>query len=148
MIKKIVLFAMSVASRGLSNKTIDLQTKQLRALSCFGYGDISPCPFLGQSKKTNYQYCTKCGCGDKKASWLLKDGKEYSKLDYPVLNCPAKMPGFTNYDPNYVLPETRQRKDQIENFDPENLKLIQVTINGNAENEKIIDDLNKILKNS
>lgn len=148
MIKKIVMYAMSIASRGLANKTIDLPTKQLRALSCFGHGDIKPCPYLKQSGKSPYHYCDKCGCGDKQGTWLLKNGKEYSKLDYPTLNCPMKMPGFTNYDPNFINDDIAQRREQIENFNPEDLKFIQVTINRNEENEKLIDDLNKILENS
>ena len=79
---------------------------------------------------------------------LIKKSEEYSKLDYPVLDCPMKMPGFTNYDPNFNTAETQTRREQIENFDPEKLKFIQVTVNRNEENEKLIDDLNKILENS
>jgi hypothetical protein len=29
---------------------------------------------------------------------LLAEGDEYSKLDYPRLACPLKMPGFSNYE--------------------------------------------------
>lgn len=142
------MYAMSVASRGFKNKTIDVQTKQLRVLSCFGHEEISPCPYLKRSGQSPYHYCDKCGCGDKKGTWLLKNGNEYSKLDYPVLNCPMKMPGFTNYDPNFNTKEIESRRNEIENFEPENLKFIQVTVNRNEENEKMIDDLNKILENS
>ena len=139
---------MAIASRGLSNKSIDLPTKQLRALSCFGFNEIKPCPYLKKSKNSKFFYCGKCGCGDKSTTWLIKDKGDYAKLDYPTLNCPVYMPGFTNYDPNYVTPEIKDRREQIENFDPENLKLIQVTLNQNPLVEKTMDDLNKILKNS
>jgi hypothetical protein len=148
MIKEIVMYAMSIASRGIKNKTVDLQTKQLRALSCFGHGKISPCPYLEKSKRNGQHYCGKCGCGDKDTTALIKESKEYSKLDYPVLNCPAKMPGFTNYDPNFVDDKIKNRKESIQNFDINNLKYIQVTINSNEENEKLIDELNKMLENS
>lgn len=139
---------MSIASRGVLNKSIDTPTKQLRVLSCFGNDDIPKCPYLQKSKTSKYSYCSKCGCGDKNRSWLLKEPMEYAKLDYPVLNCPVKMPGFTNYDPNFVNKDIKDRKEKIENFDPEKLQYIQVTINKNKETEDIMDELNKILKNS
>ena len=28
----------------------------------------------------------------------MAEGDEYSKLDYPRLNCPLQMPGFSNYE--------------------------------------------------
>jgi len=148
MFSKIMSFAMSVASKGLTNKTIDLPTKQLRALSCFGYSDIPPCHHLKKSQSSQYFYCGGCGCGDKQKTWLLKEANQYSKLDYPVLNCPLKMPGFTNYDPNFYTPQSKDRKDKITNFDPENLKYIEVTVNSNPLIDKAMDDLNKIIKNS
>lgn len=148
MLSKIMSFAMSVASKGLTNKTIDLPTKQLRALSCFGYSDISPCHHLKKSQSSHYFYCGGCGCGDKQKTWLLKEPNEYSKLDYPILNCPLKMPGFTNYDPNFYTPQSKDRKDKITNFDSENLKYIEVTVNSNPLIDKAMDDLNKITKNS
>lgn len=128
MFKKMVMFAAALVSRGLSSKKIDLPTKQLRVLSCFGHDNIERCPHLKISKYPNKHYCGKCGCGDKPNTWLLKESSEYSKLDYPILDCPMKMPGFHNYDPNFYTSETRKRKKLIEDFDPENLKYIQVTI--------------------
>ncbi len=139
---------MAIASRGLTNKHIDLPTKQLRTLSCFGTTDIPACPNLHQSKKSKYYYCSGCGCGDKQNTWLLKEPNEYSKLDYPVLNCPLHMPGFTNYDPNYTNPKIKDRKEKIENFNPDGLKYIQVTLNSNSIIDKTMDDINKILENS
>ena len=148
MFQKMVMFAASLASRGTKNTKIDVPTKQLRALSCFGNDEILPCPHLKLSKNKNAHFCGRCGCGDHKHTWLLKDGSEYSKLDYPVLSCPIKMPGFTNYDPNFYSPESRDRKKKIEETDPEKLQFIQVTVGRNPEKEKILEEINKIAGNS
>lgn len=148
MFKKMIMFAASLASRGLDNKKTDKETKQLRALSCFGHEDIIACPFLRNSRTPGKHYCGRCGCGDNKNTWLLKDSTEYSKLDYPVLNCPIQMPGFSNYDPNFYISEIEYRKKQIEDMEPENLQFIQVTIGGDEQKEKIMDSLNKIIDNS
>jgi hypothetical protein len=148
MFKKMVMFAAALASRGVSSKKIDEQTKQLRVLSCFGHGDISQCPHLFLSKNKKNHYCGKCGCGDSKRTWLIKNSNEYSKLDYPRLECPMKMPGFTNYDPNFYTDETKERKKQIEEFDPQNLDLIQITIGTHPLQEKIGEEINKIIEDS
>lgn len=144
------MYAASLASRGVGNKKTDIPTKQLRAISCFGGGPIeNACPFLAVSKTdSSKHFCKKCGCGDKATTWLLKNGEEYSKLDYPVLNCPIKMPGFSNYDPNFYTPETKQRKQQIENLDPEHLNFIEVTIGHSEEKEKLIEEINKVIENT
>lgn len=129
MIKQMVMFAASLASRGIGNKKTDTETKQLRVVSCFGGAGIeTSCPFLKLSSQTGKHYCGRCGCGDKKHTWLIANGDEYSKLDYPVLNCPVHMPGFSNYDPNFVLPEIKDRKQQIEGLNPEDLKTVAITI--------------------
>lgn len=130
MFKKMVMFAASLASRGMSNKKIDTETKQLRVLSCFGNGNILPCPYIQLSKNEKNHYCGHCGCGDHKHTWLIADSNEYSKLDYPKLHCPMKMPGFSNYDPNFYHPNIKERKLQIEESDPLILQSIKVTING------------------
>ena len=127
MFSKMVSFAMALASRGFSDNKIDIPTKQLRVISCFGIDNIPPCEHLRQSASDGKHYCGACKCGDKKHTWLLKSSEEYSKLDYPKLNCPIFMPGFNNYDPN--LKNTR--KEQIESLDPEQIKYVQVTV-GNA----------------
>ena len=57
-----------------------------------------------------------------------------------------QMPGFSNYDPNSQTDKTR--RDQIENFDPEKLSLIQVTVGQSEEKEKLLEEVNKILRNS
>ena len=129
MFKKMVMFAAALASRGIENKKIDLPTKQLRVLSCFGGDGIDQCPYLKLSKNETNHYCGKCGCGDHKHTWLVKNGTSYSKLDYPKLECPLKMPGFSNYDPNFYTTEIKDRKEKIEDYDPEKLSFIEVTIN-------------------
>lgn len=148
MFNKMIMFAASLASRGLKNTKTDIPTKQLRALSCFGHEEIKACPYLRNSSQPGKHYCGKCGCGDKPHTWLIQNSNEYSKLDYPVLNCPVKMPGFSNYDPNFSTIEISFRKQQIENFDPEKLQFIQVTIGGNEEKEKFMNELNKLIDNS
>ena len=66
-----------------------------------------------------------CGCGDKSSTWLISNDKDYSKLDYPKLNCPLKMPGFSNYE---ITPlDTDERKKRIENHDLTQLTKIIVT---------------------
>lgn len=141
-----VLFAISIASRGLNNNKIDEGTKKLRVLSCFGHSDIPPCQHLKKSSKSEYYYCGGCGCGDNENTWLLKKEGEYSKLDYPFLNCPSKLPGFNSYDPNSTI--DKERREKIESFDPENLQYIQVTVGRSEEMEQMVDQIKKIIKNS
>lgn len=150
MFTKMIMFAASLASRGLSNTKTDIPTKQLRILSCFGGGDLSsPCPYLKQSAvDSTKHYCGGCGCGDKPHTWLMAESTDYSKLDYPVLNCPMQMPGFSNYDPNFKPNEIRERKEQIESMPPEVIQTIQVTIGQSEEKEKLISQVNKIIENS
>lgn len=126
-------FAMSMTSRGLSNKKVGKAEKQLRVLSCFGNentgGEMPPCEYLRESVTEGKYYCGGCGCGDKKGTWLVSDGDEYSKLDYPKLNCPLQMPGFTNYQPSTpdeaVDPVTRRY--YLENIDYNEVKNVSVT---------------------
>ena len=138
MFTKIVSLALSVASRGIKNTKIDLETKKLRYISCFGFSEISPCSKIKKSKKSDFFYCGGCGCGDHNHTYLLKNPGDYSKLDYPVLNCPLKMPGFTNYDPNST----------VRIIFPEKLKLIDITISVDKEKEEMLEQINKIIKNS
>lgn len=94
-------FATAIASRGFTDNKVNKPTKQLRVLSCFGNvstgGELIPCEHLKESKTAGKHFCGGCGCGDKSSTWLMANGEEYSKLDYPKLNCPLSMPGFTNY---------------------------------------------------
>jgi len=122
-------FAKSLASRGLKNNKADTATKQLRTLSCFGDksigGHLPRCQHLTKSSHHPGKfYCGGCGCGDRKATWLHANEEEYSKLDYPKLECPLKMPGFTNYE----ISENKEnmRKNIIENYDMK--KLVKITV--------------------
>jgi hypothetical protein len=113
-------FAQAIVSRGVSDTKIDTPIKQLRVLSCFGNGaELPPCQNLKPSETPGKFFCGGCGCGDKPRTWLMGSSEEYSKLDYPKLQCPLKMPGFTNYEPS--LPDEKNepisRKYYIENID-------------------------------
>jgi hypothetical protein len=116
-------FATAIASRGFTDNKVNKPTKQLRVLSCFGNthqgGELIPCEHLKESKTEGKHFCGGCGCGDKPMTWLVAQGEEYSKLDYPKLNCPLNMPGFTNYTPSTPDESTSPitRKFYIENID-------------------------------
>lgn len=145
-------FAMSLTSRGLNEKKINRATKQLRVLSCFGDkhmgGVLPPCEHLKNSKTEGQYYCGGCGCGDKSGTWLVSNGTDYSKLDYPKLNCPITMPGFTNYVPSKpdeaVSPITR--KYFIENINFEDLNKMPVTLPEMPEKmRKMMEEREKML---
>jgi|DEB0MinimDraft_12_1074336.scaffolds.fasta_scaffold00092_3 hypothetical protein len=126
-------FAMAMASRGINNNRIDKKTKQLRVLSCHGKGELPPCEYLRQSKvNPKESFCGGCGCGDRKQTWLVSDGNEYGKLDYPKVSCPLKMPGFTNYEPS--SPDEAKspitRRHYIEQMDMKDVDSVNVTVNG------------------
>ena len=131
----IASFAKSIASRGLTDKKIEEPVKQLRVLSCFGNeqygGTIVACEHLKNSETQGKFFCGGCGCGDKPRTWLIGNSDEYSKLDYPSLNCPLKMPGFTNYEPSTIEEQQapNNRKFAIENVEYMDLQKIQVTTN-------------------
>lgn len=100
-------------SRGVSDKKADPTVKDVRLLSCFGDGHTIPvCPALRPSKTEEGRFfCHDCGCGDKPGKWLNGKEGEYTKIDYPVLLCPRKMPGFSNYEAGN---NSEPRKIQIE----------------------------------
>jgi hypothetical protein len=127
-------FATALTSRGFKNDKVTKPVKQLRVLSCFGNqhngGVLPPCEHLKQSNTEGKHFCGGCGCGDRKGTWLMAEGEEYSKLDYPKLACPLQMPGFTNYKQSSpdeaVSPITRRY--YIENMSYKDVELVQVTI--------------------
>ena len=127
-------FAMSLTSKGLNEKKINRATKQLRVLSCFGdkhlNGAVPPCEHLKESKTDGQYFCGGCGCGDRAGTWLVANGNDYSKLDYPKLNCPITMPGFTNYvaskPDEAISPITR--KYYLENIAFDDLNKMPVTL--------------------
>ena len=140
-------YAKALASRGLNNKKTEPYTKRLRVLSCFGNqhtgGELPPCEHLKNSKTEGKYFCGGCGCGDRKATWLIADGDEYSKLDYPKLSCPLKMPGFSNYEPSEpeesISPITR--RFYIENMSEDD---VNRTIVSDLEVPKeVLEDLEK-----
>ena len=131
-------FAQAIVSRGISDTKIDTPIKQLRVLSCFGNGaELPPCQNLKPSETPGKFFCGGCGCGDKPRTWLMGSSEEYSKLDYPKLQCPLKMPGFTNYENS--LPEEKTepitRKYYIENIDYTEVAKIQVNTHKPPEGE-------------
>lgn len=130
-------FAMALASRGIRGKKINKATKQLRVLSCFGNMDqdgiLPPCEHLGASEAKGGEgknYCKACGCGDRAGTWLISEGEDYSKLDYPQLACPLYMPGFTNYMPSKFEESESPitRKYYIENIDYNEMQNISVSM--------------------
>ncbi len=127
-------FAAAIASRGFSDNKVTKPVKQLRVLSCFGNenmgGVLPPCEHLKQSQTEGKHFCGGCGCGDRKGTWLVAEGDEYSKLDYPKLACPLQMPGFTNYEKS--KPDEGDnpitRRYYIENMSYKDVDLVPVTV--------------------
>lgn len=118
-VQKAKNMAKSYASKGLSGKKADEETVELRNMSCHGLSDIglAPCEFRGTSEENpGRNYCLECGCGDRQATWLnALEKDEYTKLHFPKVSCPLKMPGFTDYIP--VDGETEERKTHYSNFE-------------------------------
>lgn len=135
-------FATALASRGLNNTKVNKATKQLRVLSCFGNqhlgGQLPPCEHLKQSTTPGKHFCGGCGCGDKPRTWLMAEGGEYSKLDYPRLNCPLNMPGFSNYQPSKPdeANEPITRRFYIENIPVNDVMNIPVTLPEKQEEQQ------------
>jgi len=120
-IQKATSFGKAIVSRGITNKKASEDTKKLRILSCHGSEDFGLFPCSERKNSIKFKdsfYCGACGCGDKKGTQLVNiliDGKEqYSKLDYPVVTCPLKMPGFSNYLPTKPEISENFRKKTIE----------------------------------
>tara|TARA_Y100000592_G_C5310408_1_gene239822 strand:- start:68 stop:658 length:591 start_codon:yes stop_codon:yes gene_type:complete len=126
-------FLTAMASRGFSNNKTDPYVKKLRVVSCFGNvhagGILPPCEHLSESQTKGKYFCGGCGCGDRKATWLIAESDEYSKLDYPKLECPLNMPGFSNYKES--RPEEGispvSRRYFIENINQEEIEKTNVT---------------------
>ena len=131
-------FAGAIVSRGVNDKKTNPPTKQLRVLSCFGNsdrgGELTPCEHLKKSTTEGKHYCGGCGCGDKPHTWLMANGENYSKLDYPRLNCPLNMPGFSNYQPSAPdeASEPITRRYYIENIDFNEVLKTPITLPDNV----------------
>jgi hypothetical protein len=144
-------YAMAMASRGFKDKKVEKTVKQLRVLSCFGNeaegGELPPCAHLRKSETDGKFFCGACGCGDKKGTWLNGTEQEYSKLDYPKLNCPIGMPGFSNYSPSapQEANEPQSRKYYIENMNLMDIQKVNVTQpDAPPEVAHILDKMNEI----
>lgn len=114
-------FGRSVVSRGLTNKKAEEETKNLRVLSCHGSEELGLMPCSERKNSTKFDgsfYCGACGCGDKQGTQLInltiKEKEQYSKLDYPRVSCPLKMPGFGTYIPSEKGVSENPRKIIIE----------------------------------
>ena len=125
-------FASAITSRGLNNEKVTKPIKQLRVLSCFGNqqqgGVLPPCEHLKNSSTEGKHFCGGCGCGDKAGTWLVSEGEDYSKLDYPRLSCPLQMPGFSNYQiskPDEGVPPVTRRW-YIEHMNYQDIDKVQV----------------------
>jgi hypothetical protein len=133
-------FAVALASRNMGNKKINVPTKQLRVLSCFGNegcgGDLPQCEHLMVSEvDETKRFCGACGCGDRKATWLIQKADDYSKLDYPKVSCPINMPGFTNYvvsNPDEAE-DPITRKYYIENMEYTEVQKVPIQIGEEPE---------------
>ncbi len=125
-------FAKAVVSRGMTNKKVDTTTKRLRVLSCLGDGgELIPCEYLRVSEEDDTKhYCGGCGCGDRKGTWLVQSGDEYSKLDYPKVVCPLNMPGFINYESSEPdeAEEPVTRRYYIEQMNDDQIEKVSVTV--------------------
>ena len=113
-------------------------------------GELPPCSHLKTSETDGKFFCGACGCGDRKATWLNGSDQEYSKLDYPKVNCPIGMPGFSNYTPSqpHEGNEPQSRKHYIENMNFMEVQKVEVT---SPETPKevadVIDALQTVEKN-
>ena len=93
---------------------------------------------LENSETDGKYFCGGCGCGDRQGTWLMSDGGEYSKLDYPKLSCPLNMPGFTNYKMSESDEATDpvSRKYYAENVNYKELEKLPVTTPEMTEEQK------------
>lgn len=89
-------FVKSALSRGVFNKRVELTVKMKRIESCFGGEGKEPCPSLSFNPLAKRHFCNACGCGERPVAFLDGDPSQYTKLDYPYLECPRERPGFSN----------------------------------------------------
>ena len=113
--EKVKNLGKSVASRVTQGKANEKLIK-LRHISCHGDEEVVPCPYRSASNTREGAYfCTACGCGDKPRAFLNDpdDSGAYTKLDYPWVSCPVRMPGFGDYKP--FSEETQEAIDKLPN---------------------------------
>lgn len=107
-------FYKSASSRVKEGK-VSKEIKSLRILSCHGINEegkqVRPaCHARLYSPTKKFFACNLCGCGEREiariSSFNSKENQptfnedEYIKLDFPTLQCPRKMPGFSNFEGN------------------------------------------------
>jgi hypothetical protein len=139
-LNKAISATKSFASRGFDNKKVNAETKSLRVLSCHGSDNLQPCPHRLKSEKfPDSFFCGACGCGDKQATQLVDitigGGVKYSKLDFPSLNCPLTMPGFTNYEQAKENDENTRKIYIEKQYDMSYIMLKSKDTSGESENE-------------
>lgn len=122
--RKVKNLGKALASRVTQGKADDNLIK-LRVLSCHGDDEMVSCPYRSASNvREGAYFCTACGCGDKPAAFLNDpdNSDTYTKLDYPWVSCPVRMPGFGDYKPSSEetqeeidkVPEGMKRKKEVE----------------------------------
>jgi hypothetical protein len=100
-------FVKAMKSRGPGalvggGKRVELTIKERRYISCFGKkldGTLvasGPCEALRLAADGIHHFCDDCGCGDRTLAYLDGDDGDYTKLDYPYLECPRRRDGFSN----------------------------------------------------
>lgn len=124
---KLKNFGKSVVSRATQGKA-DEKLVSLRVLSCHGDEEVVPCPYRNPSNvREGFFYCNACGCGDKPRAFLNnpEDPEAYTKLHYPWVSCPVRMPGFGDYKPY-----TEETQEDIEKLKEgmERKKLVEIIL--------------------
>lgn len=126
----------SLVSRGLDGRVSE-EIRDIRDISCHGSDEmaIEPCQHRLQSKKYKDSFiCGACNCGDFSHTQLTNiDENHYSKLDYPRVHCPMKMPGFSNYVPLTISENNISKRLMEESFGVEYLSNL---LTEKKENEK------------
>lgn len=130
-------FADSLFSRGIGNNKVSEEIRDIRDISCHGSVElnIQPCEQRISSKKYKNSFiCEACNCGDFNHTQLSNlDENHYSKLDYPRVHCPMKMPGFSNYVPLTISENNVRKRLMEESF---GVNYLSHLLDEKKENEK------------
>jgi len=129
---KVKNFGKAVVSRATQGKADDKLVK-LRVLSCHGDDEVVSCPYRKPSNvREGFFYCDACGCGDKPRAFLNNPDNPdaYTKLHYPWVSCPVRMPGFGDYKPY-----AEETPEDIEKFKEgmERKKLVEIVLKERGE---------------
>jgi len=129
---KVKNFGKAVVSRATQGKADDKLVK-LRVLSCHGDDEVVSCPYRKPSNvREGFFYCDACGCGDKPRAFLNnpENPDAYTKLHYPWVSCPVRMPGFGDYKP--YSEETREDIEKLKEG-MERKKLVEIILKERGE---------------